>query len=249
MDNDIFIHKGIFDDLEINTSDGNNLYVPRGWLVNTSDYFKAMFTNGLFESNSNTINLSYKSKVIRTLLFCILRFFLGADYIKKLLVMLDNTTDVCQFLNACNEYQFDNIKLIADDFFSLGEKIRLLFNVELVTTVKLLKLPKMKTSITNLFYKNPLVIEPLKDKTSLYILLDVFETWETIIEILELLIRDHNPTDEELFQTKLSNCIYNTLPHKCTEKIVRTIRKINNADKFKLKCLEKLSYVLFPEKN
>ena len=82
MNIDIFKTKQSFDDLEIKTSDGM-LYISKTWLCCISHYFSTMFNGNFSESNQNTIELSYESKILILLFKCILFGYNGNEYIEN----------------------------------------------------------------------------------------------------------------------------------------------------------------------
>ena len=66
---------------------------------------------------------------------------------------------------ACNEYQFDSIKLLADKYFSTDEYLLTLFSTETITTIYLLQLNKMQKNLKTMIKNKVLNIDLLKFDT------------------------------------------------------------------------------------
>lgn len=118
MNNDIFLKKGPFDDLEIVTLDGT-LYTTKGWLVTVSDYFRTLVTQECVNKGLSKIVLKHKSKIIITIFRCVMFAYFGEQYLRKqCLEKLDSTWDICNFISGCTEFQLANLKNLADIYFS-----------------------------------------------------------------------------------------------------------------------------------
>ena len=249
MNTNLFTVKGQFDDLEIHTSDENTkYYAAKWWLVGTSEYFRAILSNGMAESNSNSIKLNHSPKVVLTLLRCVHQAYLGEDYLKKnYFEKLNSVQEICEFFNACNEYQFDSLKNLFEKYCSTEEQLISLYGTdatELIKIIYLLDLKLMGANLKNIIVKNPKMIESIKYETLMCEHLNFFNNWCFFIEAFILWLKCHEATDLLLVNMYKN---YDKMPKGLCEKFIREIRKLKKARQFKAFVLEKITFALYPE--
>ena len=254
MNTELFTVKGQYNDLEIETLDENiKYYTIKGWLAITSEYFRAMLTNGMAESQSNTIKLNYSPKIVLTLLCCVHQGYLGEEYLKKnYFEKLDSLSDVCEFFSACNEYQFDSIKNLFEKYCSIDEQLVSLYGkdaIELIKNIYLLDLKIMEEKLHNIIEKNPKMIESIKYETMecKYINFFTGRTWPIFVNVLISWLKCHDPTDKELIDAEIHLINYNDMPKNLCEKLILAIRKLDKKSLSRSDVQDKILYALYPD--
>ena len=245
METDIFVTKGTFDDLEIQTSDADKkLYVAKGWLIHVSPYFKALLTNGLSESKSDSITLAHKFDIILTIFQCIhSSYYFGEEHVKQ--KILNKVDDICEFLVTIQEYQLDSLKSICDNYYASYPNVVSFFKVDIIQIVCLLNMEQMKKRFGELIKKDVKIINNLKfeNVTNAFDLCCI--TWESLCVSFTLLLNHCNPTDEELKKSKLFSFKYRVTEHYA-KLLMRILRSLKNAPEFKLMVYDKLSLIIAP---
>jgi len=247
MELEIFIVKGKYDDLEIQTNNTEKkLYVAKGWLVNMSPYFNAMLKSGLKESDSNTIILSREYDIILMIFRCIHSLYrFGEEYIgANLLNKLDKIDDICELLFTVQEYQLNVLKLICDRYFASHPDKISFFSEELIKTICLLDLERMRKTYQRIITKNENIYKlSYETMTS-----DVFKfccsgSWRSRLEIFRLWIQRSNPDpiDDKLREFGLFTYNYREVPKDCSKTLMYILHRLKSANTFRF-----MIYKYFP---
>jgi BTB/POZ domain len=244
---DIFVTKGKFDDLEIQTSDADKkLYVAKGWLIHVSPYFNAMLTNGLSESKSDSITLEHTFDIILTIFQCIYSScYFCEEHVKQKL--LSKVEDICEFLVTIQEYQLDSLKNICDRYYASHPDVVSFFKTDIINIICLTNMEQTKQTFRELIKKDINIINNLKfeNMTS-----DIFKlccvTWESLCFTFTVWLKHCNPTDDELKKFKLFTYNYHQLTKYYAKSVMRVLRTLKNAPEFKLMVYDKLSLIIAP---
>lgn len=242
MNSLIHYDKYSFNTLEIKTSDGTSIYVPREWLGSLSPYFKSLLSNGCKESYSNSCYLNYESKIISIILKVIHGSYRGEKYIYNYFSKLCTMQESYNFVSALAEYQLDDI-LHAYDMYLSKQKLEQNMSYILFDIICTFKLENTRGKILTF----------LKDKIYFLKFIDYnkinFEFTELFfdlgprihLKIFTLWASTHRPTDEQLIGSRLLN-------HKSYN--IGKLRKImmglssglENARNFKCSLYERILY-------
>lgn len=248
MDINNILEKSQLTDLEINTSDGQKLYVTRIWLIHITPYFKSLLAGNFSETNSTSITLSYPSKIIITLLKCIYEGYLGDTHIKKELDQnLTTHDDIRNFLSACTEYMLDHIKNLSDELFSENEYVGAPHAHNLIVISQKFGINKTKKNLQKMIEKLDYLSYDAVECSTLNFFMEI--SWHHFIESLRLWLIYNDPTDDELVRSGLYKYDYKKCPEKLVDSMTRIVRQFIDAPAFKLKVLEELSYVVYPEQD
>lgn len=246
----MFLNKGPFDDLVIETTDGTKLYVSKGWLYNVSDYFKALLSNGLSETNTTEIKLSYSSKILKSLFECVFFAYLKKEYIEKnILDKFDKLDDIYDFISACEEYQLTTIKEMCDNYFSKEEQLVSLFSTKLIEMILIFKMNQMKISLENILKLRDGMIKNLDYQNirpdSIKFIINSDGRWTTHVDVCTLWFEKQPDLDDIELRKSGFYVEYQNMPTKLIPKMVNSLDFLTKAKKFQSYVNEKLveSYV------
>lgn len=242
----ISLEKCTFNTLEIRTRDNVSLYVPNQW-------FLTIFNN--LKSDKLRSMEKYNSKTIMLILNVINSFYQDYDYLvtnyfSKLVTM----RDISDFVSALIEYNLDACLLIFDKY--LSGHAESLFSSEFVNMVLTSNYFKeTKNILANIFIHNLQIIKFFNFKNVNQEFVDIFFDYgiKTHLKIFKLWIKENQPTDVQLVNTKIFNHttagdIYSRKPiikKKTVDELFQIIKNLKNADNFKMSFYERILPLLF----
>jgi len=235
---DQFIVKEAFADLEIETRDGNKLYVAKGWLVHFSPYFVALLNGKFIESTANTIKLSHNYKILLILFRCLHNLCISAN--QSELENLTTVEEVHEFLSAVNEYQLTSIKTICDDYFSSDTKLKSFYSITLMNSIALFSMAKMKNKLNEMIKTNSKMMDEVNFEEMTCVTLLFHQDWNLLLYALEKWSKIHDPTDDELLRVGLDQINWDKTGTTMTNKIYPLVKTFVKAPKFQRTVYEKI---------
>ena len=73
--------------------------------------------------------------------------------------------------------------------------------------------------------------------------------WPIFVDVLVFWLKSDDPRDKELIDARIHTLNYEAMPKNLCEKLIREIRKLKKAQRFKVYVLEKITLALYPESN
>lgn len=249
MESFTFTEENKFSDLTIETADNKELYVSKFFLAGLSIYFKKMLTDGFVETNSSTIKLEFRAKILDILFRYCFYSFQGKDFVEEhCYETLDSVDDICDFFHATNQFLLTKVKSNAEDYFSSELQIISLYSTEFIEMVQLLELNKIQKNIIASLTNKNLSVSTLDYTKMQCKTLHFFSSNKLFFrDSLCLWMEKHNPTDADLTDADIFRYNFTKFPTDYIEKLMRCVRKLENAPKFRAKVTEQLSYALYPD--
>jgi hypothetical protein len=238
----LFQSKERFTDIIINTSNDQQIYIPKIFLTSNSEYFKKYFNKN---PTQETINLPHRYRILTILFNCVLVGINGQKYIEKTFFSkLKNVDDVCDFISAFDEFEMIPVRDKFDLYLSKKYRIRDFMCSKFISIAVKSGLAQATKRILKVLIETPTLLKNIDFNELKCVDLNFFSatSWGFFIRVLTLWMNSHNPTDEEI--APLMSYDFKTIPYRCIRNVWKIIPKLTRCSVFKSKISDDLMYAI-----
>lgn len=244
----IRFNKYLFNTLEIKTSDGELIYVPREWLESLSPYFNSLLSNGCKESYSNSCYLDYDKKILSIIFDCIYNSHHRDEYIRKIYFSkLSSSEDYYNLISAFSEYQLDDLLIVFDEYLSELNPEEYISSI-LIDLIFKCNMNDTKDKIKDFLIENKCMLKFIDYSKVSFEFTELFYDFGVLyhLKIFTLWANFHKPTDTQLIGSSLLNHVFkfdkNIDKSKLNNIMSNLSNGLENAKSFKCKLYEKILY-------